>query len=205
MVAIFLFGVRWSMQWNPVKLGVVKCLLPQRRSPQHVESLASIPTYIIRMDHRMSTLRLSGLLLVAALILPTLSSAEDTMTQLSLSDPSRWGYFSDQVMGGVSQGQASFEQSGGQTVLRLTGMVSTANDGGSIKPHSRRPRTGKKCGFHLVILRPMDGCCAKPLMRKLCKAWRWSRSGGITRRTYPFASLGCIDLSGLVEDQNNDG
>jgi hypothetical protein len=89
------------------------------------------------MDHRMSTLLLSGLLLVAALILPTLSSAEDTMTQLSLSDPSRWGDFSDQVMGGVSQGQASFEQSGGQTVLRLTGMVSTANDGGFIQARTK--------------------------------------------------------------------
>lgn len=85
----------------------------------------------------MSALRLSGFLLAAALILPTLSSAEDTMTQLSLSDPSRWDYFSDQVMGGVSQGQASFEQSGDQAVLRLTGKVRTANNGGFIQARTK--------------------------------------------------------------------
>ncbi|MCO4840699.1 MAG: CIA30 family protein [Rhodobacteraceae bacterium] len=85
----------------------------------------------------MSTLRLSGLLLAAALILPTLSSAEDDMTQISLSDQSRWDYFSDQVMGGISQGQASFEQSGDQTVLRLTGKVSTANNGGFIQARTK--------------------------------------------------------------------
>ena len=59
------------------------------------------------------------------------------MMQFSLSDRSRWAYFSDQVMGGVSQGRAAFEQADGQPVLRLTGTVSTANRGGFIQARAK--------------------------------------------------------------------
>lgn len=77
------------------------------------------------------------LFLVLILIFPTLSNAQDSMIELSLSDTSRWDYFSDQVMGGVSTGRASFEQESGQSVLRLTGDVSTANNGGFIQARSK--------------------------------------------------------------------
>ena len=83
----------------------------------------------------MTLRKLRNLMLAILLILPTLADAEDSMIQLSLSDPSRWDYFSDQVMGGVSEGRASFERDGDQPILRLTGMVSTANRGGFI--HAR--------------------------------------------------------------------
>lgn len=73
------------------------------------------------------------LVLALALITPLPSIAEDTMIQLSLSDQSRWEYFSDQVMGGVSQGRAVFEQADGQPILHLIGTVSTANRGGFIQ------------------------------------------------------------------------
>jgi len=52
---------------------------------------------------------------------------------LPLSDRSRWSYVSDQVMGGVSEGQARMETAEGAPVLRLTGDVSTANRGGFIQ------------------------------------------------------------------------
>jgi len=81
----------------------------------------------------MLTVKLSGLALIAALMSPTLINAEDAMIQFPVSDPSQWDYFSDQVMGGVSEGRASFEKSGAQTILRLTGTVSTANRGGFIQ------------------------------------------------------------------------
>lgn len=77
------------------------------------------------------------LVLTIALVFPTLTNAEATMFQLSLSDPSRWDYFSDQVMGGVSEGRATFEQIGDQPILRLTGMVSTANRGGFIQARTK--------------------------------------------------------------------
>ncbi|WP_085310841.1 CIA30 family protein [Planktotalea arctica] len=73
------------------------------------------------------------LILIVALIFPADTYAEDAMLQLSLSDQSRWAYVSDQVMGGVSQGAASFEVVDGQPALRLTGDVSTANRGGFIQ------------------------------------------------------------------------
>lgn len=81
----------------------------------------------------MHRLNLRRLALIAALIAPTPTLAEDAMIQFSLSDPSQWEYFSDQVMGGVSEGQATFEMVDDQPVLRLTGRVSTANRGGFIQ------------------------------------------------------------------------
>lgn len=49
------------------------------------------------------------------------------------SAPSGWAFFTDQVMGGVSTGQAELERESGQTFLRLQGQVSTANNGGFIQ------------------------------------------------------------------------
>jgi hypothetical protein len=44
-----------------------------------------------------------------------------------------WAFFTDQVMGGVSTGQAGLDSDGGQSFLRLQGEVSTANNGGFIQ------------------------------------------------------------------------
>jgi hypothetical protein len=45
----------------------------------------------------------------------------------------RWEYFSDQVMGGVSEGAASFGSDNGEAYVQMTGDVSTANNGGFIQ------------------------------------------------------------------------
>ena len=45
----------------------------------------------------------------------------------------RWEYFSDGVMGGVSDGRADFAIDGTTAYIRLTGKVSTANNGGFIQ------------------------------------------------------------------------
>jgi len=44
-----------------------------------------------------------------------------------------WQYVSDRVMGGVSDGQVTLEQDGDMYYARLTGNVSTANNGGFIQ------------------------------------------------------------------------
>lgn len=85
----------------------------------------------------MSFTGLRRLILALALISPAVVNAEDTMIQFSLSDQSRWEYFSDQVMGGVSEGNATFAEVDGQPVLRLTGAVSTANRGGFIQARTK--------------------------------------------------------------------
>ena len=44
-----------------------------------------------------------------------------------------WQYISDQTMGGVSNGQAVLDKEGDMIFARLTGNVSTANNGGFIQ------------------------------------------------------------------------
>lgn len=44
-----------------------------------------------------------------------------------------WRYFSDQVMGGVSEGQAALGRDGDIVFASLTGDVSTANNGGFVQ------------------------------------------------------------------------
>ncbi len=46
---------------------------------------------------------------------------------------SRWDYVSDRVMGGVSDGKAEFGDIDGRAAVRLTGTVSTENNGGFIQ------------------------------------------------------------------------
>ncbi|KUF09686.1 CIA30 family protein [Pseudoponticoccus marisrubri] len=74
-------------------------------------------------------MKLRTLILAACLATPL--HAQD-MTLADLSDPQRagdWRFFTDQVMGGVSTGQARIENG----ALTLTGTVSTENNGGFIQ------------------------------------------------------------------------
>jgi hypothetical protein len=88
-------------------------------------------------EQDMRFLNLPKLALIAALFFPTLSVAEGAMIEFPVSEPARWDYFSDQVMGGVSEGRVTFGTVDGQPVLRLTGHVSTANRGGFIQARTK--------------------------------------------------------------------
>ena len=69
------------------------------------------------------------------------TSAEAEMAVLDdFSDPSRWSYVSDRVMGGVSDGGAAMARDEGRVFAQLRGEVSTANNGGFIQ--IRRPVDG---------------------------------------------------------------
>ena len=85
----------------------------------------------------MRLLNLRRLALIVTLLVPTVNFAEDAMLEFSLSEPARWDYFSDQVMGGISEGKVTFEDVDEQPVLRLTGRVSTANRGGFIQARTK--------------------------------------------------------------------
>jgi hypothetical protein len=53
-------------------------------------------------------------------------------------DPERrWRFFSDQVMGGVSSGTLRFDHDVDRGRVRMTGLVSTANNGGFIQMQHR--------------------------------------------------------------------
>jgi len=74
----------------------------------------------------------AGAMLALGALSPVL--ADDTMIEdFAVHPETRWRFFSDTVMGGVSSGQVSFEQEAGQAHARMTGRVSTANNGGFIQ------------------------------------------------------------------------
>lgn len=51
----------------------------------------------------------------------------------TMQPETRWRFFTDQVMGGVSTGGVAFANEDGQPFARMTGRVSTANRGGFIQ------------------------------------------------------------------------
>jgi hypothetical protein len=60
--------------------------------------------------------------------------AEDVLIEdFKVQPETRWRFFSDTVMGGVSSGKVSFVTEGGLTHAHMTGSVSTANNGGFIQ------------------------------------------------------------------------
>ncbi|MFN7224748.1 MAG: CIA30 family protein [Paracoccaceae bacterium] len=61
--------------------------------------------------------------------LPDLYAIED----FAMQPETRWRFFTDQVMGGVSTGGVAFLQENAQPFARMTGRVSTANRGGFIQ------------------------------------------------------------------------
>ena len=75
------------------------------------------------------------LLLLILLTFTTIASANEDVFSFpfTLDNVKDWRYLSDQVMGGVSEGQVSLEQDGDMVFTRLTGNVRTDNNGGFIQ------------------------------------------------------------------------
>jgi len=68
-----------------------------------------------------------------------------------------WKYLSDQVMGGVSEGGTSLLQDGDLFYLRLTGDVSTRNNGGFVQFRSKISLFNKPEMFQLIHKADKDG------------------------------------------------
>lgn len=75
-------------------------------------------------------------LLVSASVL---SFASGSVMAENFIQTSQWSYFSDTVMGGVSEGTAKFNSKGPNKTIQLVGEVSTANNGGFIQVRSSLP------------------------------------------------------------------
>lgn len=84
--------------------------------------------------------------LFMVLLMAPLPASAQTLEDFSGNPAQRWDYFSDQVMGGVSEGQVAVTNEG----LRLTGSVSTANNGGFIQA---RLKTDLPSGTEALRLR----------------------------------------------------
>ncbi|MCA3654153.1 MAG: CIA30 family protein [Methylobacterium sp.] len=65
----------------------------------------------------------------------------------------RWRFFADTVMGGVSSGNLAFVTEGGRVHARMTGKVSTANNGGfiQIRMNLANPPPAEIEGVRLVL------------------------------------------------------
>ena len=63
-------------------------------------------------------------------------AVEDLSYPFNADSGRYWQYVSDRVMGGVSDGQVNLEQDGEMYYVRLTGNVSTRNNGGFIQLRS---------------------------------------------------------------------
>ena len=95
-------------------------------------------------------------LIIALLILvaPFAVIAEDIMIEnFELQPEIRWRFFTDNVMGGVSSGEVAFIQENGQTYARMTGSVSTENNGGFIQMRMDLPEGApdEAMGIRLIV------------------------------------------------------
>ncbi len=64
------------------------------------------------------------------------SMAEEIRIPFNSENAKHWGYISDRTMGGISDGQAFLDQDQDTVFARLTGNVSTKNNGGFIQLRS---------------------------------------------------------------------
>ena len=80
-------------------------------------------------------MRLVFIALLACLVcvMPDRSRAEPSVAEFTPPPFGSYRFISDQVMGGVSEGEARIEEEAGARYLRLTGTVSTANRGGFLQ------------------------------------------------------------------------
>jgi Complex I intermediate-associated protein 30 (CIA30) len=79
--------------------------------------------------------------------------ADALIEDFTMQPETRWRFFTDQVMGGISTGGVTFVQDEGQAFARMTGRVSTANRGGFIQMRldlANPPPDGTK-GVRLMV------------------------------------------------------
>ena len=99
---------------------------------------------------------LKPLAILAALGLgsaPVPSAGQTLIEDFSMPSAQRWRFFSDGVMGGVSTGQMAILQDNGTSFARMTGRVSTANNGGFIQMRLDLPAPPPEAtaGVRLVV------------------------------------------------------
>jgi len=80
--------------------------------------------------------------------------ADEAMIEdFQIQPETRWWFFADTVMGGVSSGQVQFLRDGARTFARMTGLVSTENNGGFIQMQMDLPEPPPEgaTGVRLIV------------------------------------------------------
>lgn len=102
----------------------------------------------------MGLIRALTVMAILGLWTPTFVFAEDILIEDFANEPeTRWQFIADTVMGGVSTGQVEFIWEDGATHARMTGSVSTKNNGGFIQFRMKLPTSLPKgaVGLRLVV------------------------------------------------------
>ncbi len=96
---------------------------------------------------------LLGLVGLLCLLTGPVASDEIMIESFEQQPETRWRFFTDTVMGGVSSGQVRFIRQSGQTHAQMTGRVSTANNGGFIQMRMELPNGAQADakGVRLVV------------------------------------------------------
>jgi len=83
----------------------------------------------------------------------TVLSEEMMIEDFQIQPETRWRFFADTVMGGVSSGQVQFAKDGDRSFARMTGRVSTDNNGGFIQMQMDLPAPPPQgtTGVRLVV------------------------------------------------------
>ena len=78
------------------------------------------------------------IIVIIFLISPKVIFAKDDVISITFTEENAkyWRYISDRTMGGISDGQAVLDKEGDMYFARLTGNVSTKNNGGFIQLRS---------------------------------------------------------------------
>ena len=85
---------------------------------------------------RLMSVALAAIMLAGALppaMADEVVTGKTLIGDFTMHPETRWRFFTDQVMGGVSTGDVTFTQEDGMAFARMTGHVSTANRGGFIQ------------------------------------------------------------------------
>ena len=99
---------------------------PARLIPRH--------SIMLRRTKSSWSRRRFGAFLFTTLLSPAFAnSANPVFETFDSGAQKRWKFFADTVMGGVSSGEVTFKREGSHSFARMTGQVSTANNGGFIQ------------------------------------------------------------------------
>lgn len=132
-----------------------------------------------------------GLIALAFAAVPGLGTGSPAMAEttriedFTMQPETRWRFFTDEVMGGVSTGQVTFTQEDGQPYARMTGRVSTANRGGFIQMRldlASEPPAGAT-GVRLVVRGNDQGYFLHLRTSGTVLPWQYYQAGfDVTRR-----------------------
>lgn len=110
----------------------------------------------------------------------SLARADEAMIMDFETQPeTRWRFFADTVMGGVSSGQLRFLQEDGRTFARLSGRVSTENNGGFIQMQMdlATPPPDGTTGLRLIVRGNEQRYFAHLRTRGTVLPWQYYQAG----------------------------